>query len=358
MTTPGRGTRRLRVVQSFRTPRSTTNPYLTQLADALAHDVDVAFFSWRTALGGRYDVLHLHWPEILLRGNSRLGTAARRVLAAVLLLRLWAVPAAVVRTQHNVGPHDPPGRVDALLLGCLERRTDAWIRLNRWTPTPDATRTTTVPHGHYGDRYADAIASEAAFKTAPEPGRLLHFGIVRRYKGVVELAAAFAGVPDASLRLRIAGRVHETDLTPALESAAAADPRVMLALHHLDDDALVAEIKAAELVVLPYREMHNSGAALLALTLGRPVLVPANEVTAELSDEVGPGWVLTYRAPLDAAGLRRAVDAVRTGPRSVCPVLHRRNWDVVAAAHLEVYAAAVARRAVRSGSRWRAPGRR
>ncbi|MDQ1634936.1 MAG: beta,4-mannosyltransferase, partial [Frankiaceae bacterium] len=162
MNTSGPGTRRLRVVQSFRTPRSTTNPYLTQLADALADDVDVAFFSWRTALVGRYDVLHLHWPEILLRGNSRLGTAARRVLTAVLVLRLWAVPAAVVRTQHNVDPHDPPGRLDALLLGCLELRTDAWIRLNRWTPTPDGGRTTTVPLGHYGARYPDAIVADSA----------------------------------------------------------------------------------------------------------------------------------------------------------------------------------------------------
>ena len=41
-------------------------------------------------------------------------------------------------------------------------------------------------------------------------------------------------------------------------------------------------------MVLPYRQMHNSGAVLAALSLDRPVLVPATDQRG-LGAEVGPG---------------------------------------------------------------------
>jgi hypothetical protein len=96
-------------------------------------------------------------------------------------------------------------------------------------------------------------------------------------------------------------------------------------------------VTEAELVVLPYRDVHNSGAALLALSLDRPVLVPDNEVTAELAAEVGPGWVHRYDGELTAETLRRALSAVREERRAPRPDLSGREWDGAAAAHVAVY---------------------
>ncbi len=63
------------------------------------------------------------------------------------------------------------------------------------------------------------------------------------------------------------------------------------ALGFAPDADLVREISMSEMVVLPYRFMHNSGAVLLALSLDRPVLVPDNEVNRLLEIEVGSDWV-------------------------------------------------------------------
>jgi beta-1,4-mannosyltransferase len=62
----------LTVLQGFPVPRPTTNPYLVMLAQSLREQpgVTVLPFSWRTALVGRFDVYHSHWPEILVGGRT------------------------------------------------------------------------------------------------------------------------------------------------------------------------------------------------------------------------------------------------------------------------------------------------
>lgn len=327
--------RHVRVLQSFATPGPTTNPHLVLLLRALREQgADVRPFSWRRALTWRYDVLHVHWPEVVVTKTSRPRTWAAVALLALTLVRCRLRRTAVVRTAHNLAPHERQPAATRAVLRLCERWTTWWITLNPTTPTPPGAHATTVPLGDYGTWYAEHPLP------APVPGRLLHFGIVRPYKGVLELLDAFRGVHDDGLTLRIAGRPGSPATAREVAAGADGDPRVTVRLHHLDDADLVAEIGAAGLVVLPYRAMHNSGALLLALTLGRPVLVPANDVTDALADEVGPWWVQRFEGVLTADALRRAVDATRTAPSSG-PDLSARDWGTLAASHLGVYRDAV-----------------
>jgi beta-1,4-mannosyltransferase len=43
-------------------------------------------------------------------------------------------------------------------------------------------------------------------------------------------------------------------------------------------------MRAADLIALPYKEILNSGSAILALSFDRPILVPAAGALAELSE--------------------------------------------------------------------------
>ena len=106
-----------------------------------------------------------------------------------------------------------------------------------------------------------------------------------------------------------------------LQRRAAGDDRITLQLSYLDDAQLVRRVGEAEVVVLPYRQMHNSGAALGALSMDRPVLVPANPVNADLAAEVGPGWVHTFTGPMTADVLSECVQALKTVERSAAPDL-------------------------------------
>jgi beta-1,4-mannosyltransferase len=328
------------VLQSFPEPRPTTNPYLVMLRAGLQElpGVEVLTFSWRRALRGGYSVFHVHWPEILVSGRSPLKKLVRQFLFVLFLLRLRITGTPLVRTMHNLDLPDGISRREIALLRWTERWTALRIRINETTELPEGSPVATIVHGHYRDWYGRHPRSERI------PGRLTFFGLVRRYKGVDSLVAAFRETTDDRLTLRVAGQPSSDDLAGALRTAAAEDPRVSLSLGFLQDPDLVAEVTSAELVVLPYREMHNSGGALTALSLDTPVLVPDNLVNRRLAEEVGPGWVHLYDAPLTGRHLVDALRRVRVQPPAAPPNLDRRNWSRVGAAHLAAYEQARAAR--------------
>lgn len=327
-----RGAAPLRVLQSFFAPGPQTNPYLSQLFVSVPHVIQRPF-SWKTALFGRYDVLHLHLADVLYLRAGRLRSALGAVLFLTLLLRIRFGRIALVRTIHNITPHEAHGAVTTWIEDLSARWTTLWIRLNRRTVPPTDAPVQTIPHGDYRSWFARFA------QPAPVVGRVLFFGLIRRYKGVEDLIAAFSDSTDDSLGLRIVGKPSSTTVRSAIEAAASADARVSCVLHYVDDEQLAAEVGAAELVVLPYRDMHNSGAAILALSLGRPILVPDTDTNRDLAAEVGPEWVCRYAGPLSANAIVDAVRAVRVGARSD-PDLNARQWRVVGAQHADAYALA------------------
>lgn len=321
------------VLQSFPEPRETTNPYVVMLREALDRvpGTQVLTFSWRRALTARYDAFHAHWPEILVDGATPLKKLVRQALFVLFLLRLRLTRVPMVRTVHNLELPEGISRREVLLLRWAERAVALRIRINEVTELDDGTPVETVVHGHYRDWYAPHARSER------RPGRLAFVGQVRRYKGVDQLVDAFRETTGTGLSLRIAGRPTSEELAGQLRAAATADPRIGLSLAFASDRDLVTEVSEAELVVLPYREMHNSGGALAALSLDTPVLVPDNTVNRRLAEEVGPGWVHTFTPPLTAADLEGALARLHATPPTAPPDLSRREWDDAGRAHVAAY---------------------
>ncbi|MFI7484303.1 glycosyltransferase [Kocuria sp. M1R5S2] len=329
------------VLSSFPDPRPTTNPYIVQLAEALDRTEGIGFatFSWTTALTGQVDVFHAHWPEILVGGRPGPKKLVRQVLFALMVLRFRARGTAIVRTVHNL--HLPEGlsRVERALLLWFDRSTAHRVVLNDSTRLPEDQPHTLVRHGHYRDWF-DGLPRQRTV-----PGRLAFVGQIRRYKGTETLLEAFRAVPGPGLSLSVSGRPTSPELAAELRALAADDRRVHLRLAFVDDAELVAAVTESELVVLPYRHMHNSGGVLTALSLDRPVLVPDNEVNRRLAGEVGPGWVHLFPGELDGTGLTRALQDVRaTAParRGTRPDLSRRAWSHAGPAHAGAYRRALA----------------
>jgi beta-1,4-mannosyltransferase len=308
--------------------RTTTNPYITELMAALPDDVEPVTFSRRRALLGPVDVLHVHWPETLFRRRTALRTAVASALLVVALAAMRLRGVRIVRTVHNESPHELPTGTEGWLLRLIDRWTDELILLNPHTRFDRDLPATVIPLGEHATTYADHPVP------AGKPGRALYFGLIRPYKGIDTLVRAFRAVPDAAVALHIAGPAKDDAVLHEVRTLARDDDRIVLRAGFLPDDALVHEIGEAHLVVLPYRRMHNSGAALLALSLGRPVLVPDNPVNRDLADETGPGWVRMYSGELDSAALVAAL----AEPIPEEPVRFRgRTWPEIGAAHAEVY---------------------
>lgn len=305
---------------------------------------------------GRPPVVHLHWIHDFL-GGSKGRPSARTLLSFEWQLRfLKARGVRLVWTVHNLKGHeagedDPRDeaahrtlieRADAVILHCDHAR-EALIGL--YGPSQAArARMHVLPHGSYVHQY-DVDADPAAAREAlglEGAGIVYAFvGAIRGYKGVGELLEAFGAAgpalgPDA--RLLVCGKPLPSRLGRELEERAGADPRILLRLERVPEEDLSRILRAADVVVLPFRDILTSGSAILALSHGRPVVAPALGCLPEtLPDDA----VLLYDAEVPDAladALRQAatadLGAMGARARAYADTL---DWDDIAARTAELY---------------------
>jgi glycosyltransferase involved in cell wall biosynthesis len=148
---------------------------------------------------------------------------------------------------------------------------------------------------------------------------------------------AAAETTSGAFSVRVVGEPANPRYGDKLAKLAAPHSNVAVELGYLADSELASEILASEAVVLPYHQLYNSGAALLALTLGRPVVVPATPTMRELREEVGAEWVCIYEGDLTGAVLDSVVTEFLPTPRGALPPLSARRWDSVGRAYAALY---------------------
>lgn len=316
-------------------PDGSGTKFADHMQDGAAAGISPSFFSWRRALTTHYDVFHLHWPEYLTRGRTPGRRFAKRALFLALLIKLRLTRTPLVWTVHNAYAHESGGKGEAWLFARVQRAASVAVVMNSTTPLAPGTNSVFIPHGHYRDRFANHK------QPASVSGRLLYFGIIRPYKNVPALLGVFQEIPEPELTMSIVGKPLSASLEDEVRAASEADPRVRLELRFVEDRALVREVSEAELVVLPYTEMNNSGALLVALSLNRPVLAPNSPVNKELQSEVGQRWLMLYDGDLTAEILRASLDLVRMGGHGV-PDLHGRDWGRVGESYKSAYVRAMA----------------
>ncbi|GGO66950.1 GDP-mannose:glycolipid 4-beta-D-mannosyltransferase [Microbacterium nanhaiense] len=323
------------VMQSLAAPsqnKPTSNPYTRLLVESMpAERVHTKYFRWSGFLFDQFDVLHVHWPEVLVRHPRKIVHFAKCVALRIFLARIRLQKKAIVRTVHNVEPHEPGSRIESRVLAALDRQTDVRIVLNEATPNPLGTPTVLVPHGHYRDWYDEPSSDRIV------SGNLLTFGFIRAYKGVDDLLSAFRETMDQSLTLTIAGRADSHQTSNFIEEQAALDSRISLDLRFIPDNELASHIARAEVVILPYREVHNSGAALLALSMNRPVLMRRSDSTLLLQAEFGAEWVILFDGILTHEVIERTVSAIRATPRSPRADMSSREWPLLADKTIQAY---------------------
>lgn len=323
----------MRVLLSLSPPDGSTR-YVDQVVTDAPASVHFLFFRWRTALFGRYDVVHVHWPELMIRARHPAKAWMRRRALTALLVRTRVMRIPILRTVHNDRPHEEGSAAETRALARLDRSTSLAIVLTATTRVPHDIPTVHIPHGDYRTRFAPSP------DVAAIAGRVLFFGLIRPYKNVDGLISSFVELGDDRFELRIVGRPSPALRRPIEERIASVE-RVSGRLEFLPDAELVDEVTASSLVALPYLEMSNSGAVLVALSLDRPVLVPDSPATAELAEEVGSQWMYRYSGEFTASVLRDAIEWSRAA-RTERPVLDGRDWATIGRQHARVYENSIA----------------
>jgi glycosyltransferase involved in cell wall biosynthesis len=345
-------------------PTYAWNPYLRMLAAALTEQgLESSVVSewpkrapivgaWRAQ--GRPGVVHLHWIHDFLGGSK--GTPSRRnVYSFDWQLRvLKAAGVRIIWTVHNLKGHEAGTdandraahqrlieKADAIILHCDHAR-DALVEM--YTPSAAARdRLHVLPHGNYTEHYAvDADAADARERMGlPAAGRVYAFvGAIRGYKNVSELLDAFSGVAELGPddRLLVCGKPLPKRLGRELEERAVADPRIILRLDRIPEDELSMILRAADIAVLPFRNILTSGSAILALSHGRPVIAPAMGCLPETL----PREATILYDPDSPRGLRDALRGAATADLASMGLRARAyadtlEWGPIAAATAALY---------------------
>jgi beta-1,4-mannosyltransferase len=346
----------MRILTNAEPSRADDNPYLSLLNDELREaGAFVDGVSGRRLLSGP-EVLHVHWPEQLVRHDDARTMAydAAKLLLLIAAARLRGT--VVVWTAHNLRPHERrhPRLTDAFM-ALFTAQVDLVIGLTAGSRAAVVARYpllrrrpfVVVPHGHYRDAYPqgerDKAASRRQLGLAPAARTLLTLGYVRPYKNIAALVRAFVRDRDADARLLIVGPLASGALGREIHAARRGDERVLLRLSAATQGEVVGWHAAADVVVLPYEGASslNSGAALLALSLDRPLVMPDGPAARELRDRAGGEWVLPVRGAASEF-LAAALDMpLPTEPR---PPLDDLEWARLGRATLAAYERARDRR--------------
>lgn len=130
-----------------------------------------------------------------------------------------------------------------------------------------------IPHGNYLPFIEDVsiIKGENTGKFT-----LLFFGQIKKVKGLDVLLEALSIVKKNScqIELIIAGKAWKSDLNEYREliKKLNLEDIVTTEFRYILDEEVASFYKQADLVVLPYREIYQSGVLLLTLSYGKPVL--------------------------------------------------------------------------------------
>jgi glycosyltransferase involved in cell wall biosynthesis len=290
-------------------------------------------FEWEKLGRGVYDVVLFHWPTEFFRPESRKATL--KLLGRMLKDKLRH-GTKFVWVAHNLEPHDGGNMRSALTTRLFLGLLDGVILLSNYSrnelyrlyPASRRIASLVTVHG----RYMPLAAEPKEVIPAERRNRLLFFGMIRAYKNVECLVAEARKVKAVPFSLTVTGVCFDVALRERIVAAAAGDPRIMLDLRDtfLPDAELEEMIDAHDAVVLPYRNILNSGVALHALGRNKPILAPAIGSLPELQAMVGSDWVHLFEGEIAAATLEGFfADLERcTAPR---PDLGAFDWERVGA---------------------------
>jgi glycosyltransferase involved in cell wall biosynthesis len=281
------------------------------------------------------DIVHFQWLSIQ-HLDAHLLPRSRRPGAAPRPRHPGAAP--LVLTAHDILPREPrPGqlaaqrrlyeRFDAIVVhsahGCTRLTGELGI---------DPARVHVIPHGAFA-HLADVSPQPPPFQT--EKPVVLCFGLMRPYKGIDLLLDAWRDIDDAELW--IAG-MPRFDISPLRR---AAPPNVRFVPRFIGDTELPAYFQRADLVVLPYREIDQSGVLFTALAFGKPLLLSDVGGFPELA---GTGAARTFPAG-DVPALRGALWDLLSDPAALSTMAERArvaaagpySWDAIARRTLGLY---------------------
>lgn len=290
----------------------------------------VWFTATRTALHLRPGWIHYDYAHVYYLSPSALKTALKTVAFALdLAICRWLLGTRICWSLSNIQHHDPrPRRLERLASRILAFHCD-WIRLFTEDILDGACRQLgaskdkfrVLSEGPLAEWYPsglDATHCRRLLGLGESETAFVAFGLLRPYKGYEDLITAFRAVAPLHWRLIIAGSPYDRAYFELLRGLAKGDARIWIFGRFVPLAEVQVFIKAADVMVLPYKEITNSGPANLAAGFEKPVVGPRKGVLPK---------ILKRQAELlyEPGGLQGALESLKVLDRDALARLGREN---------------------------------
>jgi len=340
------------------------NPYQSLLATALRSlSCQVSFPRgyrrifpiFRATQDNASDILHLHWITPYLKGET---WPLRLIYSLKLLIDLWFTNLRGIRIIWTIHNH--------LAHNCQFPRLELWLRKQvanladqiivhnhssmsylhqSWNLSHSQCKPkfTIIPHGHYRHLYQPAIEQTVARKelNLPKDGYLyLNLGMIRPYKGIENLLQVWQSNQEIfhNHNLLIAGKPLEIAYGAKISSLAAKTSQVILQPDFIPSGQMHLYFSAADIVVLPFKNILTSGSLILAMSYNKPIIAPDLD---EIKETLFPADSLLYDSS-DPRGLSNSLKRsmqidLQELSHQVNLASNRLGWDKIAQATVKLY---------------------
>jgi glycosyltransferase involved in cell wall biosynthesis len=306
----------------------------------------------RYAAGAKPKIFHILW-------NNKFQHFDRTLL----MLYYHLLGKKVILTVHNVNAETRDSRdswLNRLTLRAQYRLADHLfvhtekmkVELMDGYRVP-GTRITVIPFGiNNAVPNTNLSSREAKKRLGIREGEkaILFFGNIAPYKGLEYLVAAFRQLLDRSdeYRLIIAGRPKNCeeywqDIHNSIRNEAQ-NGRIQLRADFIPDEETEVYFKAADVLVLPYKYIYQSGVLFLGYSFGLPVLAADVGTLRDEIVEGKTGFVFAREDPVDLARVmeqyfKSKLFAELETQRQVIRdyAADRNSWDTVGQLTMSVY---------------------
>jgi glycosyltransferase involved in cell wall biosynthesis len=307
-----------------------SNPYNYLLYSGIEEEgVDVQEFSFKRCLTLNYDLIHIHWPELYLNSNYVFKAFIYSMMFVFCLFFSKLFGKKVVWTIHNLKPHNIKYKfLNKLFWPCYLPLVDGVISLSKANEElffdkftfKQKVKSIVIHHGLYDNHYENNVTQGEARKyfSIDESKKVaLFIGQVKTYKNVETLVKIFNKKSLNDAVLIIAGKFETKDYFIELSSAAKNNPNIIIHNKFIPDSYLQYYFNAADLCILPFKDIFNSGSALLAASFNTPVIVPQSNNFVEYSSIIKNNLIRTYNGELDVSFIVKSLENLIISPNYV-----------------------------------------
>ncbi len=238
----------------------------------------------RTAAIQRPDYIHFDW-ETSYYYRRQLWMTIINIPFFMLQVYLasYIFGCKLVWTPHNIIPHDSKYWKIHRFCRRFFARQMKWIRLFSEISIPNAVQEfqcssdkfKIIPEGSYIGYYPNSILPKEArslLNISENKKVILHLGLIKPYKGITTLIESFLRSLEDNLVLIIAGRVMDVSYLESIKKFI--NENIILKDHFIKEEELQVYFNAADVVVLPFEKIENSGTVILAMGFKKPVIAP------------------------------------------------------------------------------------